>query len=64
MSCWIIPAVTGIAVLVAMYAFGVMAQEIAIDRLELERKERELDNRQRLLHSEMRRFEAQKRGER
>ena len=57
MNCWIILAATGPATVVGMYALGVMAQE-------LKRKKRELDDRWRLLHSEMRRFEAQKRGER
>ena len=57
MNCWIILAATGPATVVGMYALGVMAQD-------LKRKKRELDDRWRLLHSEMRRFEAQKRGER
>jgi hypothetical protein len=57
-------AITGVGLLIAMYAMAVVAQSIQLDKLELERTQRELDNRQRLLHAEMRRFEAQKRGER
>jgi len=57
-------AITGVGLLIAMYAMAVVAQSIQLDNLELERTQRELDNRQRLLHAEMRRFEAQKRGER
>jgi len=62
--CWIVLAITGVGLLIAMYAMAVVAQSIQLDKLELERTQRELDNRQRLLHAEMRRFEAQKRGER
>jgi hypothetical protein len=47
-----------------LYAFGICMQNIALDKLELERMHRELDNRQRLLDAERRKFEAQKRGER
>ena len=64
MSCWIILAITGVGLLIAMYAMAVVSQSIQLDKLELERTQRELDNRQRLLHAEMRRFEQQKRGER
>ena len=64
MSCWIMFAITGVGLLIAMYAMAVIAQSIQLDKLELERTQRELDNRQRLLHAEMRRFEQQKRGER
>ena len=64
MSCWIILAITTVVVLIHMYAMAVVLQSIQLDKLELERTQRELDNRQRLLHAEMRRFEQQKRGER
>jgi len=57
-------AITGVGLLIAMYAMAVVAQSMQLDKLELERTQRELDNRQRLLHAEMRRFEQQKRGER
>jgi hypothetical protein len=57
-------AATGVIATVVLYAFGVCMQNIALDKLELERMHRELDNRQRLLDAERRKFEAQKRGER